>query len=99
VPYRCEVYLCSNLITEGFKCFRVKLCSIIDCDGLQHPKLADDILLEIFWIVANVIVASGLASINFEKYSIATTTYLRFPWSGGSCPNKSNPHVCKGQVG
>jgi hypothetical protein len=31
VSYRREVYLCSNLITSGFKCFRVKLCSVIKC--------------------------------------------------------------------
>jgi hypothetical protein len=30
--------------------------------------------------VADVIVANGLASIHFEKYSTTTTTYLRFPW-------------------
>jgi hypothetical protein len=40
-----------------------------------------------FWTVAKVIVASGLASIHFEKYSTATTTYLRFPWAGGSGPS------------
>jgi hypothetical protein len=34
--------------------------------------------------VAEVIVARGLDSIHFEKYSTATTTYLRFPCAGGS---------------
>jgi hypothetical protein len=41
--------------------------------------------------VADVIVASGLALIHFEKYSTATTTYLRFPWAGGSGPNNLIP--------
>jgi hypothetical protein len=49
--------------------------------------------------MAEVIVASGLASIHFEKYSTATTTYLRFPWAGGGGPNISSPHLCNGQVG
>jgi hypothetical protein len=54
---------------------------------------------ENFWTVADVIVASGLASIHFEKYSTVTTTYLRFTWACGSGPNKSNLHLCNGQVG
>jgi hypothetical protein len=54
---------------------------------------------KIFWTVAEVIVASGLALIHFEKYSTATATYLRFPWAGGSGPSKSSPHLCNGQVG
>ena len=37
--------------------------------------------------------ARGLASIRFEKYSTATTTYLRFPCAGGSGPSKSKPHL------
>jgi hypothetical protein len=44
--------------------------------------------------VAEVIVAKGLALIHFEKYSTATTTYLRFPCASGSGPNKSKPHLC-----
>jgi hypothetical protein len=51
-----------------------------------------------FWTMAKVIMASGLASIHFEKYSTSTTTYLRFPWAGGSGPSKSSPHLCNGQV-
>jgi hypothetical protein len=94
-----KMYLCSNLTTESFKCFGVKLCSIINCNGLWHPKPIDDILLEKIWTVANVIVASGLSSIHFEKYSTATTIYLRFPWVGDSGPNKSSPHLYNGQVG
>jgi hypothetical protein len=45
------------------------------------------------------IVARGLASIHFEKYSTATTTYFKFSCAGGSGPNKSRPHLCNGQVG
>ena len=37
-----------------------------------------------FWTVAEVIVAKGFASIHLEKYSTATTTYLRFPWADGN---------------
>jgi hypothetical protein len=44
--------------------------------------------------VDEVIVASGLASIQFEKYSTATTTYIIFTWAGGSRPSKSSPHHC-----
>jgi hypothetical protein len=45
-----------------------------------------------------VIVARGLASIHFEKYSTATTTYFKFPCAGRSGPNKSRPHHGNGQV-
>jgi uncharacterized membrane protein len=45
-----------------------------------------------FWTVTEVIVAKGFASIHLEKYSIATTTYLKLPCAGGSGPNKSRPH-------
>jgi hypothetical protein len=41
--------------------------------------------------VAEVIVASGLASIHFEKCSTDTTTYLRLPWASGSGHSKSSP--------
>jgi hypothetical protein len=49
--------------------------------------------------VAEVIVAKGFASIHLEKYSTATTTYFKFPYTGGSGPNKSKPYLCSGQVG
>jgi hypothetical protein len=49
--------------------------------------------------MAEVMVAKGLASIHFEKYSTATTTYFKFPCAGGSRPNKSRPHLYNGQVG
>jgi hypothetical protein len=52
-----------------------------------------------FWTVAEVIIASGLPSIHFEKYSTATTTYLIFPWAGDSGPSKYSPHLCNDQVG
>jgi hypothetical protein len=52
-----------------------------------------------FWIVAEVIVARGLASIHFEKYSTTTTTYFKFPCAGVRGPNKSRPHICNGQIG
>ena len=50
-------------------------------------------------MVAEVIVAKGFASIHLEKYSTATTTYLKFPWAGGNGPNNSRPHLCNGQMG
>jgi hypothetical protein len=49
--------------------------------------------------VAEVIVARDLASIHFEKYSTATTTYFKFLCASGSGPNKPRPHLCNGQVG
>jgi hypothetical protein len=49
--------------------------------------------------VTEVIVAKGFASIHLEKYSTATTTYLKLPCAGGSGPNKSRPHLYNGQVG
>jgi hypothetical protein len=52
-----------------------------------------------FWIVADIIVTNGLASILLDKYSIATTTYLKFLWVGGNGPNKFIPHLCNGHVG
>jgi hypothetical protein len=52
-----------------------------------------------FWTVAEVIVARDLASIHFEKYSTATTTYFKFLCASGSGPNKPRPHLCNGQVG
>jgi hypothetical protein len=48
--------------------------------------------------VAEVIVARGLTSIHFERYSTSTTTYFKFPRAGGSGPNKSRPNLCNGQV-
>jgi hypothetical protein len=35
--------------------------------------------------------AKGFASIHLEKYSTATTTYLKFPCAGGNGPSKSSP--------
>jgi hypothetical protein len=52
-----------------------------------------------FWTVIEVIVAKGFASIHLEKFSTATTTYMKLPCAGGSGPNKSKPHLCNGQVG
>jgi hypothetical protein len=44
-----------------------------------------------FWIVAKVIVAKGFALIHLEKYSTATTTYLKLPCAGGSGPSNPGP--------
>jgi hypothetical protein len=52
-----------------------------------------------FCTVVEVIMAKGFALIYLEKYSTATMTYFKFPWAGGSGPNKSKPHLCSGQVG
>jgi hypothetical protein len=49
--------------------------------------------------VTEVIVAKGFASIHLEKYSTATTTYLKLPCAGGSGPSKLRPHLCNDQVG
>ena len=89
MSHRCKVYLCANLITKSFKCFSIKLCSIINRDGLRHTETTNNVLP-----VVEVIVARGLASIHFEKYSTTTTTYLRFHCAGGSGPSKSKPHLC-----
>jgi hypothetical protein len=96
---RCKMHFCTNLVTKSFECFRIKLSSIIDRDSLQHTEPTINILQKNFWTVAEVIVAKGLASIHFEKYTTATTTYFKFPCVGGSGPNKSRPHLCNGQVG
>jgi hypothetical protein len=79
VPYRLEMYLRSNLVAEGFECFGVILCPIVHCNGLQHSKRQITFCQNFFCIVVDVIIASGLASIHLEKYSTATTTYIKFP--------------------
>jgi hypothetical protein len=99
MSHRCKVYLSANLVTKSFKCFSINLCSIVNCNGHRHTETANDVLPKELLTVAEVIVATGLASIHFEKYSTATTTYLRFPCAGGSGPSKSKPHLCSGQVG
>jgi hypothetical protein len=67
--------------------------------ALGTPKWKMMFYQKNFWTIAEVIVAKGLASIHFEKYSTATTTYFNFPCAGGSVTNKSKPHLCSGQVG
>jgi hypothetical protein len=89
----------TNLVTEILECFDIKLCSIVYGYCLRHAKTTNNILLEEFLDVAEVIVAKGFASIHLEKYSIATTTYFKLPCAGGSGPNKSRPHLCNDQVG
>jgi len=75
-----------------------------NCFPLSTIKVLGTLNLQImfcqknFFIVSEVIVASGLASIHLVKYSIATTTNL-FPYEGGRGPTRSMPHICNGQVG
>jgi hypothetical protein len=98
MSHRCKVYVPVDLITKSFT-YDHKLRSIINYDSLRHTETANDVLPEELLNCVEVIVARGLASIHFEKYSTATTTYLRFPCAGGSGPSKSKPHLCSGQVG
>ena len=49
--------------------------------------------------ISDVILASGLASINLVKNSMATTANLFPPCSGGNGPTRSIPHLWRGQVG
>lgn len=52
-----------------------------------------------FWTAATVIVPSGSASIQWEKYSMATTANL-YPFRAtGNGPRVSNPHLANGQIG
>jgi hypothetical protein len=93
------VYFCTNLTTKGFESLGIELSSIINGDSLQHSKAINDVLLEEFCTVAEVIVAKGFASIHLEKYSTVTTTYFKLSCAGGSGPNRSKPHISSGQVG
>jgi hypothetical protein len=92
------MYFCTDLVTKSFECFGIKLSFVINCNGLRHTEATNNILPKNFWTVAEVIVARGLASIHFEKYSTATTTYFKFPCAGGSGASKSRPHLYSGQV-
>jgi hypothetical protein len=67
--------------------------------SFSTPKRQTMFCQKNFWIVAEVIVARGIALIHFEKYSTATTAYFKFPCAGGSGPSKSRPHLCNGHVG
>jgi hypothetical protein len=89
----------TNVVTKLFECFGIKLCSIVHSYSLRHAEATNNIMLEEFWTVAEVIVAKGFASIHLEKYSTATTTYFKLPCAGGSGPNKSRPHLYNAQVG
>jgi hypothetical protein len=90
---------CTDLVTKSFECNNIKLSSVINRNGLRHIEATNNILQEKLLNWAEVIVARGLASIYFENYSTATTTYFKFPCASGSGPNKSRPHLCNGQVG
>jgi hypothetical protein len=86
----------TDLVTKSFELFGIKLSFVINCNGLRYTEATNNTLLEKLLNHAEVIVARGLASTHFEKYSIATTTYFKFPCAGGSGPNKSRPHLCNG---
>jgi hypothetical protein len=46
-----------------------------------------------FWMVVKVIIVKAFASIHFEKYSTATTTYFKFPCAASIGPIRPTPVV------
>jgi hypothetical protein len=52
-----------------------------------------------FLIVAEVIVDNAFASIHLEKYSIAITTCLKFPYVARIGPIISMPYLYNGHIG
>jgi hypothetical protein len=75
-------------------CFPLSIVS-----SLGTPNLQMIFCQKNFLIVAEVMVARGLASIHFVKYSTATTANLKLPWAVGSGPTMSIPQRCSVQVG
>jgi hypothetical protein len=60
-------------VTEILEHAAIEVLNVVDCDLLWNSVTADDVLPEIFCIVADDTLVMGFASIHLVKYSTATT--------------------------
>jgi hypothetical protein len=60
------------LIAEYLEHDVVELFCVVDCDCSWDVKAVDDVLLENFFIVAELMLVIDFTSIHLVKYSIAT---------------------------
>jgi hypothetical protein len=68
----CEGNLRSDLMAKILEHVVIKQLGVVDCD-VSHDAIAiDDILLENFLMVGELMFVTGFASIHFVKYSTAT---------------------------
>jgi hypothetical protein len=69
--YRCKGDLHPNLVTKIFEHCTIEILGIIDGDLLRDSVTTDDVLLEFFWMVVEVMLVTGFASTHLMKYSTA----------------------------
>jgi hypothetical protein len=79
VVYGGEDMLGADGTTEFPEVLAIELFSIVDYEFGRDSKMAENVLLEEFWAVFDVIVETTLASIHFVKYSTVMKVNLRFP--------------------
>jgi hypothetical protein len=71
VVYICKGDLCPNLVTEILEQGTIKILGIVNGDLLRYNVATDDVLLEKFWMVVDVILVIGFTSTHLVKYSTA----------------------------
>ena len=69
----------------------IELLAIVHCDFFGYAEAAYYVLPEKFLQGCGCDIAKRLASILFEKYSIATAAYLKLPGAVGKGPTMSMP--------
>jgi hypothetical protein len=74
-----------------FEVLAVKLFAVVNYELGRDSESTNNVLLEEFLAVFDVIVDTALASIHLVKYSTTTKVNLRFPWVVGSGPIMSRP--------
>jgi hypothetical protein len=70
--YRCEGDLHSDLMVENLEHRIIEILGVINCDLSRDAIVANDILLEEFFMVVELMFVMGFASTHFMKYSTAT---------------------------
>jgi hypothetical protein len=70
--FGCEGSLHINLVVEIIEHVTIEVFGIVNCDLLRDSIVTDNILLENFLMVVEVMLVTGLTSTHFVKYSTAT---------------------------